>query len=246
MTFKIKHWLFCGAAVVALPSAVYAQPADTVETITVTGSRVISDAANSPTPLTIVSAEDLLATTPTALPDGLNKLPIFQGSQTIGRPGDGQKNYSSNTLNLRNFGGQRTLVLLDGHRAAPATLAALGTAAGSGLLRERRSARRESLVDIGGTRSDDDKKHPYADPNPLAHCSRLPEPWSTDALNGAGSGLRRDKRPRSGPLDVCRMQASGGAQRPMRRRDHEDVHDGPGPAARPRRINRPEARLHQL
>ncbi len=119
MTFKIKHWLFCGAAMVALPSAVYAQPAETVETITVTGSRVISDAANSPTPLTVVSTEDLLATTPTALPDGLNKLPIFQGSQTIGRPGDGQKNYSSNTLNLRNFGGQRTLVLLDGHRAAP-------------------------------------------------------------------------------------------------------------------------------
>ena len=49
----------------------------------------------------------------------MNKLPIFQGSQTIGRPGDGSQNFSSNVLNLRNFGGQRTLVLLDGHRAAP-------------------------------------------------------------------------------------------------------------------------------
>ncbi|HEX4178358.1 MAG TPA: TonB-dependent receptor, partial [Rhizomicrobium sp.] len=87
--------------------------------VTVTGSRVISDAANSPTPVTMVSVTQLHETTPSNLADGLNKLPIFQGSQTIGRPGDGSQNFSSNTLNLRNFGGQRTLVLLDGHRATP-------------------------------------------------------------------------------------------------------------------------------
>jgi len=120
MALKIRHWLVCGAAIAALPSAVYAQTAGTgVETVTVTGSRVISDAANSPTPLTIVSTEDLKATAPGSLPDGLNKLPVFLGSQMLGRPGDGSQNFSSNTLNLRNFGGQRTLVLLDGHRATP-------------------------------------------------------------------------------------------------------------------------------
>ena len=89
------------------------------EAIIVTGSRVISDASNSPTPVTVISARQLRDTTPANLADGLNKLPIFQGSQTIGRPGDGQGNYSSNVLNLRNFGVQRTLVLLDGHRATP-------------------------------------------------------------------------------------------------------------------------------
>ena len=89
------------------------------ETIVVTGSRVISDAANSPTTVTLISTKQLHDTTPTNLADGLNKLPIFQGSQTIGRPGDGSQNYSSNTLDLRNFGDQRTLVLLDGHRATP-------------------------------------------------------------------------------------------------------------------------------
>ncbi|HYS46224.1 MAG TPA: TonB-dependent receptor, partial [Rhizomicrobium sp.] len=88
------------------------------ESIVVTGSRVISDAANSPTPLTVISSKQLHDTTPSNLADGLNKLPIFQGSQTIGRPGDGSQNFSSNTLNLRNFGVQRTLILLDGHRAA--------------------------------------------------------------------------------------------------------------------------------
>jgi len=89
------------------------------ESIVVSGSRVISDAGASPTPVTMVSAKQLRETTPSNLADGLNKLPIFLGSQTIGRPGDGSQNFSSNTLNLRNFGANRTLVLLDGHRAAP-------------------------------------------------------------------------------------------------------------------------------
>jgi len=89
------------------------------ESIVVSGSRVISDAGASPTPVTMVSTKQLRETTPSNLADGLNKLPIFLGSQTIGRPGDGSQNFSSNTLNLRNFGANRTLVLLDGHRAAP-------------------------------------------------------------------------------------------------------------------------------
>jgi iron complex outermembrane receptor protein len=116
---------------VVLRRAVAATPAtgDTVvvvddeppllETIVVTGSRVISDAANSPTPVTLISTKQLRDTTPSNLADGLNKLPIFQGSQSVGRPGDGSHNYSSNVLDLRNFGDQRTLVLLDGHRATP-------------------------------------------------------------------------------------------------------------------------------
>ena len=120
MALRIKHWLACGVAFTALPTMAYAQAtASNVETVTVTGSRVISDAANSPTPLTIVSTEDLKATAPGNLPDGLNKLPVFQGSQMLGRPGDGSQNYSSNVLNLRSFGSQRTLVLMDGHRLTP-------------------------------------------------------------------------------------------------------------------------------
>ncbi len=106
------------APVTEASSTAEAGPAPT-ETIVVTGSRVISDAANSPMPVTLISTKQLRDTTPSNLADGLNKLPIFQGSQSIGRPGDGSQNFSSNTLNLRNFGAQRTLVLLDGHRATP-------------------------------------------------------------------------------------------------------------------------------
>ncbi len=89
------------------------------ETVTVTGSRIISDAANSPTPLTVVSTIQLQETTPTNIPDGLNKLPVFQGSSRPGSAGNGGTSAGINVLSLRNFGAQRTLVLLDGHRQAP-------------------------------------------------------------------------------------------------------------------------------
>jgi outer membrane receptor protein involved in Fe transport len=89
---------------------------ESVESVVVTGSRVISDVANSPTPLTVVSTDQLLTTTPTNLADGLNKLPVFQNSASERNLSSGGGNSSGNFLNLRNFGQQRTLVLLDGMR----------------------------------------------------------------------------------------------------------------------------------
>jgi iron complex outermembrane receptor protein len=122
--FDNKKMLLAGASVLVLASSgeVFAQTTATtpVEQVTVTGSRVVTDALQAPTPLTIITTEQLEATTPTDIPDGLNKLPIFQGSQTIGQPGGGGTNAASNVLNLRNFGGNRTLVMLDGHRVTPA------------------------------------------------------------------------------------------------------------------------------
>jgi iron complex outermembrane recepter protein len=124
---KIKTILACSTALTVLcgTAALAQQTTGTVEQVTVTGSRVISDIVNSPTPVTIISTEDLLATTPTSLPDGLNKLPVFGGSNVPRLAGNGGGGNSSsggvpaNTLALRNFGVQRTLVLVDGHRAPP-------------------------------------------------------------------------------------------------------------------------------
>jgi outer membrane receptor protein involved in Fe transport len=93
-----------------------ADPVPMAEIVIVTGSRVISDAANSPTPLTVVSTAQLLATTPSNLSDALNKLPVFQGSSTQRTAGGASGNGGGDFLNLRNFGQQRTLVLLDGMR----------------------------------------------------------------------------------------------------------------------------------
>jgi outer membrane receptor protein involved in Fe transport len=86
------------------------------ETVIVTGSRVIQDAADSPTPLTVMSTAKLRATTPSNLSDALNKLPIFQGSSTQRNAGSASGNSGGDFLNMRAFGQQRTLVLMDGMR----------------------------------------------------------------------------------------------------------------------------------
>jgi iron complex outermembrane receptor protein len=111
----------CCIALMAVPGLALAQTqtaaADQpVETVTVTGSRVIANSANSPTPLTVVSTQQLLVTTPTNISDGLNKLPVFQNSSSERNSSSGGGNNSGDFLNLRNFGQQRTLVLMDGMR----------------------------------------------------------------------------------------------------------------------------------
>ncbi len=118
---KNRHMLLAGASILVLVSSgtAFAQSAEPVEQVTVTGSRVLTDALQAPTPLTIVSTAQLEATTPTNIPDGLNKLPVFQGSQTIGQPGGGGTNSASNVLSLRSFGSNRTLVMMDAHRITP-------------------------------------------------------------------------------------------------------------------------------
>ncbi len=118
-----KFALMCAASVVAMTAAARAQQQaandTTPEQVTVTGSRVISDITLSPTPLTVVTADQLASTTPTDIPDALNKLPDFIGGSTPRTQNNDSTNNSGNTLNLRNLGVSRTLVLLDGQRVAP-------------------------------------------------------------------------------------------------------------------------------
>ncbi len=94
----------------------FAETPVSTETVVVTGSRVIQDAANSPTPLTVMRTAQLLATTPSNLSDALNKLPIFQSSATQRTAGGASGNGGGDFLNLRAFGPQRTLVLMNGMR----------------------------------------------------------------------------------------------------------------------------------
>ncbi len=112
-------------ALVASPCFAQAAPADQAgkdgpdPEIVVTGSRTATNGDQAPTPVTTVATEQLRATTPSNIPDALNKLPVFQGSTKPRNPGDGRSNGATNILNLRNFGAQRTLILLDGNRVAP-------------------------------------------------------------------------------------------------------------------------------
>lgn len=116
---KLRVALLCATSVIAASQASQAQNGENTESVTVTGSRIITSIVNSPTPLTLVTTEELLKTTPSTIPDGLNKLPIFQGSHSSTTTDNASKNNTANVLALRNFGEERTLVLFDGHRITP-------------------------------------------------------------------------------------------------------------------------------
>lgn len=136
-----KHWWSPGRlvrgtsilAVVALcaPLTAWAQQEDSdavsdgaLDEIVVTSTRVIRDGYNSPTPTSILGAEEINTKAPANIADFVNELPSLAAAQT---PRSNITFVSAglvgiNALNLRNIGENRTLVLLDGQRVGAATL----------------------------------------------------------------------------------------------------------------------------
>ena len=98
---------------------------DTGADVVVTGSRIARDGFQSPTPLTVLSTEEIENGSPSNnIADFVNQLPSLAGST---RPANSRLNLSSgqagiNALNLRNLGLERTLVLLDGRRSVASTI----------------------------------------------------------------------------------------------------------------------------
>ncbi|WP_371414115.1 TonB-dependent receptor plug domain-containing protein [Sphingosinicella sp. CPCC 101087] len=100
----------------------------TRDDIIVTGTRVVRDGYEAPTPLTVLTQEEIQNSSPTNnVADFVNQLPALAGST---RPSNSRLNLSSgqagiNALNLRNLGEVRTLVLLDGRRSVASTVTGL-------------------------------------------------------------------------------------------------------------------------
>src|SRR5690606_39010172 len=91
-----------------------------VEEVVVTGSRVITNGFQAPTPVTVVSSEELNMAAPTSLVDSLNQLPQFRGSMQPQTTGVGTTgNVGQSFITPRNLGPTRTLILLDGKRLVP-------------------------------------------------------------------------------------------------------------------------------
>ncbi|MEQ8936329.1 MAG: TonB-dependent receptor plug domain-containing protein, partial [Amphiplicatus sp.] len=110
---------FCGSS---FAMAEDAAEADVIrDEITVTGSRVVRDGEDAPTPTTVIGLEDVQKSAPAYLADYLNQLPELANSlsPTTGRNGSSS---GGNFLNLRGLGVNRTLVLLDSRRVAPSIL----------------------------------------------------------------------------------------------------------------------------
>lgn len=139
-TFQRVHQfvaiLMCGGAVL-VPTAISAQPVGVMRDaerdeaseeeaagvsgsdIVVTGSRIRRSSADSPSPVTVISAETIRSTGQSEIADVVNELPslaITQSNQTSNLLG----NAGLNALDLRGLGTQRTLVLVNGRRHVPA------------------------------------------------------------------------------------------------------------------------------
>lgn len=93
--------------------------------VVVTGSRVVKNGTNAPTPVTTVSSDQLLQAAPSSIPDALNQLPQMENSSTPQSTGVGTTGTVGQTfLNLRSLGANRTLILVDGARIVPSSLQA--------------------------------------------------------------------------------------------------------------------------
>jgi outer membrane receptor protein involved in Fe transport len=120
--------LLAGVSATALAVPAFAQTSSSGETevgeVMVTGSRIVRNGYEAPTPTTVVGAEEIQARAPANIADYVNQLPqlgnatsprtTLQSSSTIGG--------GANLLNMRGLGTARTLVLLDGRRVVSAGL----------------------------------------------------------------------------------------------------------------------------
>ena len=127
---KMSLFTAASAATLALVTPAIAQAqtqapaAEAVEEgeLVVTGSRVIRNGNDAPTPITVLTADELTATKPTSVFENLADLPMFSGSTGVTNAPTNNtpdRNTSVSALNLRNLGGLRALALLDGHRVPP-------------------------------------------------------------------------------------------------------------------------------
>jgi iron complex outermembrane receptor protein len=97
---------------------------DELEALVVTGSRIVRDGYQAPTPVTVLGADQINAMAVNNISDAVNRLPVFLDSSTAADTSiSASSGYSGiNQLDLRGLGANRTLVLLDGKRVVPAVL----------------------------------------------------------------------------------------------------------------------------
>ncbi|MGK0410465.1 MAG: outer membrane receptor protein involved in Fe transport, partial [Shewanella psychromarinicola] len=93
-----------------------ANAASPVERISVTGSRIIREGAVAPTPVTVITGDELLSTGVTNIGEALNQLPALGNTSSLANSGNSIGTSGLNLLDLRSMGTARTLVLVNGKR----------------------------------------------------------------------------------------------------------------------------------
>ena len=120
---SIAALLIGGAAVAQTTPAPAAMPAaePAVDVlIQVIGTRVVRDGYQAPTPVSVVTVDELQKSATPNIADFVNTLPAVSGSSTprttVAQVGAGRQGI--NAINLRGIGVVRTLTLLNGRRVA--------------------------------------------------------------------------------------------------------------------------------
>ena len=92
--------------------------------IQVTATRIVRNGYDAPTPTTVLSEEDIRRKAPENIADLVTELPgVAAGNSPAQNTGTTSSGFTGvNSLNLRNLGSNRTLVLLDGRRLPAATV----------------------------------------------------------------------------------------------------------------------------
>ena len=102
-----------------MATAAIAQDA-AIDEVVVTGSRIVRDGYQAPTPTTVVGAELLQQRAPSTVIDALATLPVFRGiSNTSSGAQTASGTLGASFVNARGLGATRTLVMLNGQRIVP-------------------------------------------------------------------------------------------------------------------------------
>ena len=116
----LNKFLFSAFAVVSLSAPIaFAQDANSdIEEVVVTGSRILDPNIISSSQIAVVDGQDIIDAGVTRVEDFLNDMPQISPGQSITNSNGSN---GTATVNLRNLGCSRTLVLMNGRRLVPGT-----------------------------------------------------------------------------------------------------------------------------
>lgn len=92
---------------------------ETLEELTVTGSRIELGGFQAPTPVSVLDASQVEARGATNIANVINEIPAFTGTITPASSGLNSRQNGINAVDLRGLGTNRNLVLLNGRRGTP-------------------------------------------------------------------------------------------------------------------------------
>jgi len=129
---NLLHGFLIGGSAAAILAATPAYSQDATgtaaapETVVVTGSLITIQGYQAPTPVTVVGVEQLERDSKTDIGDVIRELPSVGASASpnngVGANNAAQGDAGLDTINLRNLGIQRTLILFDGQRVVSSNL----------------------------------------------------------------------------------------------------------------------------